>query len=129
MKKDKADTMLGVRMNYGLFKAVEYAAERERCSLSDFVRQSIFKNLQSNGIRIRNMTKPERQTALENYRDDVKITLSEAAHIIGMTSEGLRRLLMRSGLGQQDDNGRWFVLGAELREIKHSREIVFRNTA
>jgi hypothetical protein len=54
-----------------------------------------------------------------------EFTLSLAAHTLFMTSEGLRQLCLRRGIGRQDEKGRWILTTAEVGEIYRARQLIW----
>lgn len=51
--------------------------------------------------------------------------LSLAAHFLFMTSEGLRQLCIRRGIGRRDEKGRWILTTAEVGEIDRARKLIW----
>lgn len=129
MRLAKQNSFIGFRADFGTKAAVEHAAQLRHMPMSEYAREAVLAKLRADGVRIKNKTQHENASVLETYTGAEIIRCHAAATLIGMTAEGLRRLLIRSGLGTKDHQGKWCVTAANLKAIKESREIVFRQTA
>ena len=54
-----------------------------------------------------------------------KIPLSLAARSLLMTTEGLRRLCLRRGLGRRNEKGHWTLSVEEVNEISRARQLIW----
>ena len=54
-----------------------------------------------------------------------EFSLSLAAHTLFMTSEGLRQLCLRRGIGRRDKKGRWILTPEEVGEIYRARQLIW----
>lgn len=129
MRLAKQNSFIGFRSDFGTKSAVEYAARLRRMPISEYAREAVLVKLQADGVRIQNKTRQENASALASYSGAEVIRCHAAATLIGMTAEGLRRLLIRSGLGEKDHQGKWCVTAANLKAIKESRDVVFGKEA
>lgn len=57
--------------------------------------------------------------------ENPEIPASKAAIALDMTTEGVRRLCLRTGFGERDSRGRWVLTASEIEEIKRARAIVW----
>lgn len=62
---------------------------------------------------------------VERVNQTGEYSLSLAARFLFMTTEGLRRLCLRRGLGRRDDKGRWILSAAEVDEIGRARKLIW----